>query len=297
MIDYTEITDGDGWELFCRDYLVAKRLLLEIPPGRGPDGGRDMLMKEQLKGELGVRSFTWLVSCKHNAESGKAVGTSDEQNISDRVRHHGADGFIGFYSTVASTALVDRLKVLRSQGDLGEFEIFDGARVEAGFHDVGLSGVLLQHLPRSHTSLRPIHPLLGEYVPLKCDECGKDLLRLSTLNDKKSLISFAYKDEVVHEVHFVCKGACNERMERRLLRRGLVQGWDDIDDYCNPLVFIRRLTGYMAGLRNSPSGYSDGAHARMVELFLAVSQRTLRQTNEEDRREFFEIREIDELGV
>ena len=220
-----------------------------------------------------------------------------ENNISDRMKQHGAEGFIGFYSTVASSPLVARLKELRDRGTLAAFEIYDGARIEAGFHDIGLSGVLLQHLPASHTSLRPIHPLLGKYVPLECDVCGKDLLRRSIRNQKLSLISFAEKDDVIHEVHFVCKGPCDERISNGIYRRGFVQGWDDIDDYCNPLIYLRRLTGHMAALREDPKAYSDKAHARMVDLYLAVSQRALRQTNEEDRREYFDILEAEEYGV
>lgn len=296
MIDYTEIKDGDAWELFCRDYLVAQRLVVETPPGRGPDGGRDLLMKEQLKGRLVTRPFTWLVSCKHNAASGKSVGINDEKSITDRLKQHTADGFIGFYSTMASASLIDRLRELNDQGEMEAFEIYDGARIEVGFHDVGLSGVLLQHLPSSHASLRPIHPSLGEYVPLKCDVCGKDLLRWSTRNHKLSLVSFGVNDDVVREVQFACKGRCDDRISRGLNARGLAQAWDDIDDYCNPLIFMRKLTGYMAELRSNPSAYSDNAHTRMVELFLAVSQRTLRQTNEEDREEYFRVREDEEFG-
>ncbi len=145
MIDYKEIKGGEAWELFCRDYLVAQGLVVKIPPDRGPDGGRDLLVKEQLKGMLATRPFTWLVSCKHYAESEKSVGVNDETNIVDRLTQHQADGFIGFYSTIASSALVDRLTKLHDQGKIKAFEIYDGARIETGFHDVGLSSVSLQH--------------------------------------------------------------------------------------------------------------------------------------------------------
>ena len=297
MIDYKEITSGESWEMFCRDYLAAHRLVVEIPPSRGADSGRDLLVKEQLKGTLVSRPFTWLVSCKHYAGSGKSVGTNDETNITDRLAQHKANGFIGFYSTVASSALVTRLKELRDQGMIEQFEIYDGARIESGFHDVGLSGVLLQHLPESHTSLRPIHPLLGEYLPLNCDVCNKDLLKESTRNGKLGVIVFATKEEVVHSVHFACKGSCDQKLSGRLLHQGFADCWDDIDDYCNPLIFFRRITGYMSEIRNNPRAYSNDAHARMVDLYLAVSQRTLRQTSVEDREDYFRAREVEELGI
>ena len=301
MIDFTEIPDSDSWEAFCRDYLVALGLTVEVPPTRGPDGGLDLLMREQLRGSLTSRQFTWLVSCKHHATSEQAVGTNHELNITDRVAQHKANGFMGFYSTVASTALVQRLRELRDDGKIDEYEIYDGNRIQNGFNNVGLSGVLLQHLPASHTSLRPIHPLLGKYEPLCCEICDKDLLKESVKGKALGMIIFAneQRDEatVVKSIHFVCKGHCDQKMEASLARRDLATSWDDISGYCNPLIFIRRLTGYVNQMREAPSSYSKAAHDRMIEFYIALSQRTLRQTNGEDREGLKRAMELEEIGL
>lgn len=301
MIDFKEISDGDGWEAFCRDYLVGLGLVVEIPPAKGPDGGLDLLVREQLRGSLASRPFTWLVSCKHYATSGRAVGTADEINITDRLEQHAANGFIGFYSTMASAALVTRLKELRDQRKIESYEIYDGTRIENGFHDAGLSGVLLQHLPQSHTLLRPIHPLLGRYQPLPCDVCGKDLLKASVTEANSANIIFATNmgtdASVVESIHFVCKGACDKRMDGIVNRRGLGSAWDDISDYCNPLIFIRRITGYTNQMRNAPNSYTKAAHDRLIDFYILMSQRTLRQTNADDRKSLLEAMEIDQLGV
>ncbi len=301
MIDFTEILDGDAWEAFCRDYLIALGLVVEIPPAKGPDGGLDLLVREQLTGALASRSFTWLVSCKHYAMSGKAVGNTDEVNIVDRLEQHKADGFIGFYSTMASASLITKLKEFRDSGRIEAYEIYDGTRIENGFHDVGLSGVLLQHLPVSHTSLRPIHPLLGKYEPLHCEICGKDLLTASVIGKTKGNIILATRrgsgdESIVESVHFVCKGACDRTLEDTLHKKGLLGGWDDISDYCNPLIFMRRITGYINQMRNAPASYSKTANNRLIEFYITVSQRTLRQTNAEDRQALRDVMEIDEFG-
>ena len=294
MINYKKIKDAEAWELFCRAYLVVQGFVVEIPPNRGADGGRDLLVKEQLKGILATRPFRWLVSCKHYAKSKKSVGTSDENNILDRLTQHESDGFIGFYSTVASSALVNRLKMYRDQEKIKAFEIYDAARIETGFHDVGLSGVLLHHLPNSHTSLRPIHPLFNEYIPLECEICNRDLLKNSIRYIKFGIIIFAKKNNVIHSIHFVCKGQCDSEISLRLKDQGfLVNGWDDIDNYCNPLTFLRRLTGYMNEIRNNPSAFSDKAHRQMIDLYLSISQRTLRQTNAEDREDYRQARIVE----
>lgn len=298
MIDYTELRTGDDWEAFCRDYLVAIGFVVDRPPGRGPDGGQDLLVREQLRGKLATQNFVWLVSCKHYAGSGKSVGTGDEQNIVDRITHHDANGFIGFYSTVASSSLIDRLKEYRDQETISSFEIFDGTRIENSFHDVGLSGVLLQHLPNAHTNLRPIHPLLDQYTPLNCEVCGKDLLQDSLLGQFRGEIVFGAREngETV-SVHVCCKHPCDDQICRVLHARGLADLWDDIEDYCNPLIFLRHITGYINQMRNEPASFSDEAHARMIEIYLAVSQRTLRQTSLEDREHYFRARKNEEFGL
>lgn len=301
MIDYTEMASGDAWEDFCRDYLVAKGLTVDIPPGRGPDGGRDLLVREQLIGALATRPFTWLVSCKHYAKSRRAVGTEDETNITDRLEHHRAEGFIGFYSTAPSAALVQRLKELRDVGRIQSFEIYDGARIASGFHDIGLSGVLLQHLPKSHTKLRPIHLLLGRYEPLPCDVCGKDLLKVSTGSGSSGLILYAAPLATpgvghVERVELVCRGECDRTMQDRLGRQKLFTGWGELSDFCNPLIFIRKLIGVVSGIRNGRNTFSDAAYDKLVRVYLAFSQRTLRQTSEEDRAQLRQAVAIDELG-
>lgn len=302
MIDFTEIPDGDSWEAFCRSYLINLGLVVDIPPGRGPDGGRDLLVREQLKGNLASRQFTWLVSCKHFATSKRAVGADDEINIVDRLQQHNADGFIGFYSTLASAALITRLKELRDQRRIEVFEIFDASRIEGGFHDVGLSGVLLQHLPNSHTELRPIHPLLGHYAPLNCEICDKDLLKASVTKKTLGNIIFAVRmsdDDSAHpveSVHFSCKGECDNRLEARLFSQGLVTKWDDISDYCNPLIFLRRITGYTNQMRRQPESYSEAAHDRMIDFYVTVSQRTLRQTSDEDREDLQRAVEVERMS-
>ena len=50
MIDFKEIPDGDAWEAFCRDYLVALGLVVETPPAKGPDGGMDLLTDQRVVG-------------------------------------------------------------------------------------------------------------------------------------------------------------------------------------------------------------------------------------------------------
>lgn len=110
IIDFKEIPpansgngDQDSFELFARDFVVEiLGLKIISQPNRGADGGKDFLAEEIQSGTISETHIRWLVSCKHFAHSGKSVSDSDEQNILDRVHQHMADGFIGFYSTIAT---------------------------------------------------------------------------------------------------------------------------------------------------------------------------------------------------
>jgi hypothetical protein len=117
-IDYTEIADGEKWTNFARDFLQEMGLKIESPPGRGPDLGKDLVVSEPLSGSLGKRSYRWLVSCKHFATSNKAVGVDDELNMVERVEGFKTDGFLGFYSTLPSSALRARAEQLIEGGKL-----------------------------------------------------------------------------------------------------------------------------------------------------------------------------------
>lgn len=292
-MDFREIANGDGWELFARDFFAALGLVVEVPPGRGPDGGRDLLVSEQMRGSLASARFTWLVSCKHFAASGRAVGTDDEVSIADRLRQHRADGFLGFYSTMASAALVERLRGL-AEPRPGEaplvqrFEVFDSARIAARFYAVGLAEVMLQHLPEGYRKLRPISPLGKEYEPLLCEVCGADTLVGSINRQRPANLIFACEGSSLKRqaIHVACKGECDQEVVRKVNGRGLSDAWDDLRDYCNPLIYLRRLTGFVNHTREHPEHFSDEAHEAYLRIFLFVAQRTLRQPNEEDRQHF-----------
>lgn len=291
MIDYAEIGDDGTWELFARDYLAELGFVVDVPPGRGPDQGRDLLISEQLTGRLRTEKFTWLVSCKYYTKSEKAVGTGDEVSITDRLVHHKADGFIGFYSTVASAALVDRLKQYRQDGHIKAYEIFDRKKIEAGFYGEGLSRLALRYFPLSYGRMRPLQKLIGDYLPLECEICGKDVLLASIERPYGANIAWSYSRENHRhylDAHIVCKGNCDRELEERLWAQGQMSGWEDIGDLTNPLFFLRNLMTYTNHLQGRKYSYSDEAHAKMKHIYVAIAQRTLREITDEDSERFQE---------
>jgi hypothetical protein len=131
LIDLTEIPEAhissgqqDSFELFASELLTVMGYELVDPPGRGADLGKDSIVAERRKGIGRETVVRWLVSCKHKAHSGRSVGLDDELNLVERVEGHECQGFIGFYSTLSSSSLVERLKQLTSKF---EYQILDNA--------------------------------------------------------------------------------------------------------------------------------------------------------------------------
>jgi hypothetical protein len=122
-IDFTEIEAGnkggknqDDFELFARDFLESVGYEIIEGPSRGPDGKKDLIVSS--KSVPGVTSDSrtiWLVSCKHHAHSGKGVSDVDEPDISDRVKRHKCHGFLGFYSTIPTPNLTNKLGSYKDQ--------------------------------------------------------------------------------------------------------------------------------------------------------------------------------------
>jgi len=300
MIDWTEIPDGDQWELFTRDFLSELGFVIEVGPGRGPDAGRDLLVSEQLKGRFQSKKFTWLVSCKHFASSAKSVGIEQEVNITDRLKQHSAHGFLGVYSTLPSSSLVARLQQYLQHGDIEAFEIFDGKKIEGHFVTAGLSKLALRYFPASYRRLRPIQEILGDRVEIRCRVCDSDILARSVLGPAKANI--VWEQNFDHQpryrnVYVACKGECDRRLEGQLRAAGHGTSWEEINDLFNPLIFLKNILGYMNMLRRDPGQFSEEAHERMKEIYIALAQRTLRELTEEDIDRFKRLRILDDLPI
>lgn len=110
MLDFTEISkDGTQFELLTREILFQRGLDVNWS-GVGPDGGKDLICTERIDSTFGVSTRRWLIQCKHNAHSGKVVGTADIKDIVDTCSHHNVDGYVVVASTTLSAGLVTKLE-------------------------------------------------------------------------------------------------------------------------------------------------------------------------------------------
>jgi hypothetical protein len=295
VIDFCEIpgTDGELWELFARDFLQELGFYIVSPPDRGPDGKKDLIITEDLKGNLGNYKFRWLVSCKHFASSNRSVPESEEINIQERIDSYNADGFIGFYSTIPSSGLNTRLNSLREGGRIKDYKIFDGRLIENYLIRTGFSDIVMRYFPESYKSIKPLHLVLDEYIPLKCDSCEKDILELLYQETYSANLIFVQKDEFVnqkhirhvHHVYCCCKGDCDERLTRIYERpqEDLITNWIDIGDLAIPIMYIRWIMTYTHNLREGTYIYNNRSFNRLQEILIALSQKVLRESTGQER--------------
>lgn len=113
-MDFSNIKNGTIFEQLCRELLI--RIGLDVHwTGEGQDSGRDLIIIEKVNGILAPFERRWLVNCKHNSRSGKAVGMNDIIDIKDACAAVGANGFLLICSTHPTAALVKRLEELNSK--------------------------------------------------------------------------------------------------------------------------------------------------------------------------------------
>lgn len=129
MIDFKELaTDGVSFEQLVRELLMRSNFEVHWT-GVGPDGGRDLVITEEAFGQFAAFRRKWLVSCKHKAHSGKAVGLGDIVGLVDACAAIGAEGVLLACSTYPSASVVRRFKELEAEGKLLA-RIWDGIELE-----------------------------------------------------------------------------------------------------------------------------------------------------------------------
>ncbi len=293
IIDFTEIPEPnlssgkqDSFELFARDFLAVTGYKIIEGPDRGADGGRDLIVLEVRKGITGESHIKWLVSCKHKAYSGKSVSVDDELNIIERVEQKGCNGFLGFYSSVPSSSLTQRLEGLIPRI---EYQIFDHEKVETSLLG-SIAGLSLaeRYFPKSFEKWKRENPkpakIFSEQDTLHCDHCGKDLL-----NPKSGIIVIwhTFLDEHVYtkrvvDIYWCCKDNCDRALQTKYRKSAVMDEWEDIPDVCTPLVYIKWV---MMILNEHHRGnvYSETAFDKIKHFLLTLFPYVARESTTEEK--------------
>lgn len=180
IIDFSEIESAHKFEQFAEEVLSNLGYEINIRPGEGPDGGRDMVVTDVLEGKLSRREVKYLVSCKHQK---KAVGPSDEKRLERRLWANHCHAFIGFYSTHVTQGLITEMDGLKSNPRMPEgFDVvlIQDADIRRLISELPDGPKLVQRwFPRGHTLF--LRTVSESYVfrkrpVMRCVECSVDLL-------------------------------------------------------------------------------------------------------------------------
>lgn len=291
-LDLTEIPsprDGmkgfDAFELFAREFLEFLGFKVISQPARGPDGGKDLVVKEVRSGAGGSTTLKWLVSCKHFAHSGKAVGVTDEDSILDRVRAASCDGFLGVYSTVPSSSLGARLEALRSECEVLWFDP-EGIENQLLQSSAGMN-VAARFFPDSFSRHRQENPvpakLFSDQDSLKCEYCSVDLLnppsgivtvwkQMRDPEDNGGRYRFL-------DIYWCCKGNCDRALgavyRARYSGKRVADGWEDIPDLCIPQLYLRWLLTTINGMHQGDA-HTDEALEKEKRFIIHLAPHVLR---------------------
>lgn len=198
------------------------------------------------------------------------------------LQHH-CDGFMGVYSTLAATSLSGVL------GGQKHHVIFDHEKIES-FLLESIDGhtIASRYFPASFKNFRIENPIpsdiFHEEIALRCDCCNKNLLELDdsgvfTLWSKTS----SNGKEVYEDIYFACRGECDNKMSDRFTHKGLSdRGWEDINDLCNPSIWITKLMAFINGIQHNQD-MGEEAFEKMKNLFIHTYPYIARQLTTKEK--------------
>lgn len=299
LLDFKEIPEAhkgsgvqDTFELFSRDFFELLGYEVKRGPSRGADGGCDLILEESRTGIGGTTKVRWLVSCKHKAYSGASVSKADEPEVRDSVESNECQGFIGFYSTLPSSGLLQKVQAIAAL----DHQFFDSSRIEQTLLSTrGGRELAKRYFPKSFALWIAENPtkaqIFADTSGLKCANCGEDI----TEGGKGIVVSWEkYRDvgEVEHKRHiksfyWCCRGDCDRQLKRQYSAPGYIDKWEDIHDLRIPTIYIRWVMAFLNQLHGDYSYSSDAFEAEkemLLELFPYVA-RNLTMTELERVRE------------
>jgi hypothetical protein len=236
-LDFTEIPEAhkksvggrmsDSFEFFAESFLRAIGYKIVEGPGRGADGGRDLIVAEV--SSLSGAETRWLVTCKHKAHSGAAVSSRDEENLHNRVKKAKCRGLLWFYSTIPTEELKKDFVSLEDDGYLvtgfsyGTIEehLLNESRPE-------MAALARQYLPKSYKAWKDASSVvnacltfddLKALAALRFRHTGHEILLRTRL--KQRGVSLHVAPWVWSEIYTLAVNPKTERM------------YDDIKDVVN----------------------------------------------------------------
>ena len=279
ILDFKEIPmphkgggEQDKFELFARDFFELIGYEIHSTPGRGADGGKDLILVETRKGIANNTEVRWLVSCKHKAHSGASVSKTDEPEISDSLKAHNCTGFIGFYSTLPSSGLVTKVENIQEI----EHQFFDSSKIEqALLTNAKCLDLAKRYFPESFKSWADENPkpaqILSDHEPFKCHLCESVL----DFDNRGIVTSWGKYEETddglikkIRNLYVCCGGDCDRILSKRYFTDRYVDAWAELRDYFTPTLYLKAVMAFCNGLNDPKIQYSEEAFDQKKEILI-----------------------------
>ena len=270
ILDFKEIPmahkgggEQDKFELFSRDFFQNIGYKISSAPGRGADGGKDLILTEVRKGIASNTEVRWLVSCKHKAHSGSSVSKTDEPEITDSLKAHNCTGFIGFYSTLPSSGLVAKVE---SMSEI-EHQFFDSSKIEqALLTNPKCLELAKRYFPASFKNWIDENPkpatIFSDHEPFRCHNCDA-VLDYSSWGIVTSWVKHEETDnglvKKIRNQYVCCGGDCDRILANRYYTDGYSDAWADLKDYFTPTLYLKAVMGFCNELNDEKIIYSKEA--------------------------------------
>ncbi|MDR1483398.1 MAG: hypothetical protein LBT09_01095 [Planctomycetaceae bacterium] len=287
-IDFNEILpEGELWGQFAQEFLCNLGFYIESQLVRLPDDGCDFCVVEQVLGKFNIVPFKWLVSCRHKSPTRLAVKESEEVDVIERIVRNKVDGFIGFYSTSATSALPLHLESLKTNGYIKDYKIMDAKFIESYLVTPGFDLITSRYFPNFALGKQAVHIYQEKYLPIRCECCQKDLLEtLYTNNNQGVVVRLRLRKndpnamDTITKVYFACKGECDEQLQTKFCRNSSqsTASWALISDLVIPSAFLERAVVLLGQVGRDGVIYESEALEAETYLLRALAQRTLRPT-------------------
>lgn len=307
ILDFKEIPKAheanglqDTFELFSRDFLSFMGYKIITDPDRGADGGVDLIVEEKRTGVGGETNIKWLISCKHKIFSGKSVSPTDDANIRDRVEANKCQGFVGFYSTLASSGLSKNLEGMK---DKFEYQIFDKEKIEGQllYSSEGLK-IAERYFPISIQEWKKPKPIkiFNSETSIKCENCKKELLEMDTKGIIVIWQDYTRKKEegktFYEKIYPCCKGYCDRKLKMKFKQVGWLDSWKGISDIIIPTGYLKLFISFTNGIHGGKQ-YSDEAYIEMRYLMLNIFPYISRELTTKEKQRLDDLLMIpQELG-
>ncbi|MCT8467813.1 restriction endonuclease [Chromohalobacter canadensis] len=292
LFDFKEISQGnvadgnqDHFELFAQDLLKAKGFYVERSVTRGRDGKKDMIVSEVMKGAVGEKKVFALVSCKHNAHSGKSVNDVIFDNVNSVLQQYDCEVFIGFYSTVVSSGVEEELQRHKDSraSSLKGYHIVDrSVIVEWLVETAETLNVFKRHMPvsyRRYISSDSFSGVYSEVPTAACHYCGVDVFdgfdgNVHTIREVKYQgFSDCVEVNKIRDVYFTCSEHADIRKcdySQNFQGSCIVHDKSKVLSCVSPLGYIKKLMDDVRLIRSGYYSFDDDSFRKWSNLQRAL---------------------------